>query len=204
MDRPPRAAPPSRFSNTQPNQSSRPSAKRDPSSAVTFQDQVDRNGGGGYAGQGLQSPAGDGKYGDPTSTQYDSYNSLSYQSHADDVGHLESAGGLNPADVRRKKSLVRPDRERIDPNHRQYYYRNHAVQMENDAMGVMPSGGFSFHPGLGVGASAGWGVATGSSFFPLRHLPSLRVKRPRTVHRSERRRTRFRAPLIPSRAERHR
>ncbi|KAG8925177.1 Chitin synthase, class 3 [Tulasnella sp. 417] len=139
MDRPPRATPPSRFSNSQPPQSSRPNARRDPSSALTFQEPADRNGGGGYAGQGLQSPAGDGKYGDPTSTQYDSYNSLSYQSHADDVGHLESAGGLNPADVKRKKSLVRPDRERIDPNHRQYYYRNHAVQMQNDAMGVMPS-----------------------------------------------------------------
>ncbi|KAG8946226.1 Chitin synthase, class 3 [Tulasnella sp. 424] len=139
MDRPPRATPPSRFSNAQQPQSSRPNAKRDPSSAVTFQDSADRNGGGGYAGQGLQSPAGDGKYGDPANTQYDSYNSLSYQSHADDVGHIESGGGLNPADVKRKKSLVRPDRERIDPNHRQYYYRNHAVQMENDALGVMPS-----------------------------------------------------------------
>lgn len=137
MDRPPRATPPSRFANTQQPTSSRPNAKRDPSSAVTFQDSV---GGGGYAGQGLQSPAGDGKYGDPANTQYDSYNSLSYQSHADDVGQIESPGGLNPADVKRKKSLVRPDRERIDPNHRQYYYRNHAVQMENDALGVMPSG----------------------------------------------------------------
>ncbi|KAK0549778.1 Chitin synthase, class 3 [Tilletia horrida] len=37
----------------------------------------------------------------------------------------------NPnSDMRRKRSLVRPDRERMDPNHRQWYYRNHAAQME--------------------------------------------------------------------------
>ncbi|KAK0518266.1 Chitin synthase, class 3, partial [Tilletia horrida] len=44
------------------------------------------------------------------------------------------AGGFSAAnpnsDMRRKRSLVRPDRERMDPNHRQWYYRNHAAQMD--------------------------------------------------------------------------
>ncbi|KZW00470.1 hypothetical protein EXIGLDRAFT_639196 [Exidia glandulosa HHB12029] len=44
--------------------------------------------------------------------------------------------------VGRKKSLVRPDRERIDPGHRQWYYRNHAAQAESKGtgrFGLMPS-----------------------------------------------------------------
>ncbi len=56
-----------------------------------------------------------------------------------------SAANPNP-NFRRKKSLVRPDRERMDPNHRQWYYRNHAAQMDQiDArgnvsrIGYMPS-----------------------------------------------------------------
>lgn len=45
------------------------------------------------------------------------------------------AGSPNPfsdTDFRRKKSLVRPDREKIDPSHRQWHYRNHAAQMEEE------------------------------------------------------------------------
>lgn len=44
---------------------------------------------------------------------------------------------------RRKKSLVRPDRERIDPSHRQWFYRNHVAHMDANAgpstIGYMPS-----------------------------------------------------------------
>ncbi|CCM02263.1 uncharacterized protein FIBRA_04346 [Fibroporia radiculosa] len=44
------------------------------------------------------------------------------------------------AGVGRKKSLVRPDREKIEPGHRLYHYRNHAVQMEDEGGGIaMPS-----------------------------------------------------------------
>lgn len=39
------------------------------------------------------------------------------------------------SDVNRKKSLVRPERERIDPNHRLWHYREHAGQQAD----VMPS-----------------------------------------------------------------
>jgi len=58
-------------------------------------------------------------------------------------GYLE-AGGANPvsfsasggADVRRKKSMVRPERERMDPNHRLWHYREHAA---DDHLDVQPS-----------------------------------------------------------------
>ena len=48
----------------------------------------------------------------------------------------------DPSKVSRKKSLVRPDREKIDPHHRQFHYRNHVAQMEEEhggRIGVMPS-----------------------------------------------------------------
>ncbi|MCO5565642.1 hypothetical protein L7F22_019316 [Adiantum nelumboides] len=52
--------------------------------------------------------------------------------------------GANP-NFRRKKSLVRPDRERMDPSHRQWYYRNHAANMDAiDANGR--AAGFSYMP----------------------------------------------------------
>ncbi|EIW87179.1 glycosyltransferase family 2 protein [Coniophora puteana RWD-64-598 SS2] len=54
------------------------------------------------------------------------------------------AGGYieDGANVGRKKSLVRPDRERIEPGHRQWHYRSHAAQMEEEGtgrVGVAPS-----------------------------------------------------------------
>ncbi|KAG1052982.1 hypothetical protein G6F42_028926 [Rhizopus arrhizus] len=36
--------------------------------------------------------------------------------------------------VKRGKSLVRPERERIDPNHRQYHYRQAAGQAPDDTI----------------------------------------------------------------------
>lgn len=61
----------------------------------------------------------------------------------DDGGYVD-VGGSNPqgfsasngADVRRKKSMVKPERERIDPNHRLWHYRERAAE---DQMNVMPS-----------------------------------------------------------------
>lgn len=54
---------------------------------------------------------------------------------------------LDPSRVGRKKSLVRPDREKIDPGHRQWHYRNHAAaQLESDSnsrFGVLPSGSYT-------------------------------------------------------------
>lgn len=54
----------------------------------------------------------------------------------------ETAGGAFGARVGRKKSLVRPDREKIEPGHRQWYYRNHVAQMEDEGR-VMPSSMFA-------------------------------------------------------------
>ncbi|GAA5858466.1 hypothetical protein JCM1840_001219 [Sporobolomyces johnsonii] len=39
-------------------------------------------------------------------------------------------------DFKRKKSLVRPDRERVDENHRLYNYRQHAAAMEAEGRGM--------------------------------------------------------------------
>jgi len=57
-------------------------------------------------------------------------------------GYID-AGGSNPqgfsssnGDVRRKKSMVKPERERIDPGHRLWHYREHAAE---DGLNVMPS-----------------------------------------------------------------
>jgi len=49
------------------------------------------------------------------------------------------------ARVNRKRSLVRPERERIEPGHRQYHYRNVAAQLdEHSTRNVMPSSMPSF------------------------------------------------------------
>lgn len=52
----------------------------------------------------------------------------------------DAEGGYELGDgamVGRKKSLVKPDREKIEPGHRQWHYRNHAARLEED--GVIPS-----------------------------------------------------------------
>ena len=69
-------------------------------------------------------------YGGPSSPQpYSNVHPGIRQTHShDERGHrggLES--GFSGADVRRKKSLVRPERERLDPDHRLYNYRQHAA-----------------------------------------------------------------------------
>lgn len=60
-----------------------------------------------------------------------------------DDGYIDAQGSnpqgfsaSNGADVRRKKSMVKPERERIDPGHRLWHYREHAAE---DQMNVMPS-----------------------------------------------------------------
>lgn len=47
--------------------------------------------------------------------------------HADSYSNNNNEGGFSGADFRRKKSLVRPERERLDPDHRLYNYRQHAA-----------------------------------------------------------------------------
>lgn len=45
-------------------------------------------------------------------------------------------GGLDPARVGRKKSLVKPDREKIEPGHRQWHYRTRVAQAEEEGARV--------------------------------------------------------------------
>ena len=80
------------------------------------------------------------------------------------IGQPGGLGG-GASDVRRKKSLVKPDRERIDPNHRLYHYREHAAAQEQyggpagsggmggGGMDVMPSTTGNAPPGLRRGKS---------------------------------------------------
>ncbi|KAH9934076.1 chitin synthase-domain-containing protein [Epithele typhae] len=42
---------------------------------------------------------------------------------------MDVEGGFSDGRVGRKKSLVRPDREKVDPNHRQWHYRQRAAEM---------------------------------------------------------------------------
>lgn len=65
-----------------------------------------------------------------------------YQSHLSPGGDPENPDFFDPSRVGRKKSLVRPDREKIEPGHRQWHYRSHVAQAEEEGsrrMGVMPS-----------------------------------------------------------------
>ncbi|TFK56433.1 glycosyltransferase family 2 protein [Heliocybe sulcata] len=58
--------------------------------------------------------------------------------YANNVDPEASSGGR----VLRKKSLVKPDREKIEPGHRQWHYRTHAAQLEEGGrgrVGVLPS-----------------------------------------------------------------
>lgn len=63
---------------------------------------------------------------------------LSYDRGYVDAGASNPQGfsNNNGADVRRKKSMVRPERERIDPGHRLWHYRDHA---QADQMNILPS-----------------------------------------------------------------
>lgn len=58
-------------------------------------------------------------------------------SDAEEVTMGSDAQAFITQPVKRGKSLVRPERERIDPNHRQYHYRQAASQAPTDT--VQPS-----------------------------------------------------------------
>lgn len=65
-----------------------------------------------------------------------------YQPHLPAEADPENAEYYDPARVGRKKSLVRPDREKIEPGHRQWHYRSHVAQLEEEGpgrVGVMAS-----------------------------------------------------------------
>ena len=59
-----------------------------------------------------------------------------YQNQLSPSFDSEAAEFLDPGKVGRKKSLVKPDRERIEPGHRQWHYRAHATQAVEGSEGV--------------------------------------------------------------------
>jgi chitin synthase len=64
-----------------------------------------------------------------------------YQNQLSPSFDSEAAEFLDPGRVGRKKSLVKPDRERIEPGHRQWHYRAHATQAVegNEGVDLLPS-----------------------------------------------------------------
>ncbi|GAA5867216.1 hypothetical protein JCM3774_002377 [Rhodotorula dairenensis] len=89
-----------------------------------------------------------------------------------------AAGGSNATDFKRKKSLVRPDRERVDEHHRLYNYRQHAAAMEAEGRGTAAVSRTGHYASAGLpipvtpaevsGRAAGPGIAaaTGGSVGP--------------------------------------
>ncbi|KAI0068065.1 hypothetical protein BV25DRAFT_513849 [Artomyces pyxidatus] len=59
--------------------------------------------------------------------QHSAYQSVQPTSPDPEGGFLVADAAM----VGRKKSLVRPDREKIEPGHRQWHYRTHAAQLED-------------------------------------------------------------------------
>ena len=58
--------------------------------------------------------------------QHSAYQNVLSQTNSD-----AESGMADAALVGRKKSLVRPDREKIEPGHRQWHYRTHAARLED-------------------------------------------------------------------------
>ena len=69
---------------------------------------------------------------------------VQYDSGFVDVGSSNPQGfsSNNGADVRRKKSMVKPERERMDPGHRLWHYREHAAE---DNLEVQASSEWATH-----------------------------------------------------------
>ncbi|GAA6027796.1 hypothetical protein JCM8097_001722 [Rhodosporidiobolus ruineniae] len=67
---------------------------------------------------------------------------------ASGAGTLGVAGA--GADFKRKRSLVRPDRERVDESHRLYNYRQHAAAMEAEGRGTAAVSRTGHYAGAGL------------------------------------------------------
>lgn len=86
-----------------------------------------------------------------------------------------AGGGFSGADFKRKRSLVRPERERVNPDARHFHYAQHlaAFQAENGGRVGMSDTGYgptSAHVGLpyggGQGGIASYGLAPGQDGRP--------------------------------------
>jgi chitin synthase len=133
--RPPRSRPP-RPQSTQSRSMSQPPAPPPQIPNVTFQEPPRT--------RSIPDPRHQQGYNQPGQPPYSaSYGNNPLPPTPND-GRDGEEGGFSDsgANFRRKKSLVRPDRERIDPTHRQWHYRTHAAQLETEGtgrVGTMPS-----------------------------------------------------------------
>lgn len=89
--------------------------------------------------------------------------------------------GFTPADdgMRRKKSLVRPDRARNDPAHPLFNYRNHAAAMEADGTGHV---GLSSTGAFPATTATAFAVPTGAT--DLRRGQSILAREEGMAHES--------------------
>ncbi|KAM6498841.1 glycosyltransferase family 2 protein [Amanita muscaria] len=78
-----------------------------------------------------------------------------YQNQLSPTFDPENTEYFDSTKVGRKKSLVRPDRERIEPGHRQWHYRAHAAQAleGNERVDLLPSTTGNLPQGLRRGRS---------------------------------------------------
>lgn len=103
-------------------------------------------------------------------------------------------GGFSGADFKRKRSLVRPERERVNPDARHFHYAQHsaAFQAENGGrVGVSETGygPTSAHAGMpyggGQGGIASYGLAPGQDGRPgLRRGKSILAREEGMAHES--------------------
>lgn len=82
-----------------------------------------------------------------------SFGALPHQQQQQQPGE-SSHSAADGADVKRKKSLVRPERARVDPDHRFFNYRTHAAAMQADGTGDIETSKTGYYPQAGLGLDA--------------------------------------------------
>lgn len=98
----------------------------------------------------------------------DDYDASAYLPTVSGGGVATAAGGGgNSTNFKRKKSLVRPDRERVDPSHRLWNYRNHAAAMEADGTGRVGFSSTGMYPLAGIPSSSSMPNQIQSGAVPL-------------------------------------
>lgn len=115
-------------------------------------------------------------------------------SRAAEDGNAGGGGGFSGADFKRKRSLVRPERERVNPDARHFHYAQHsaAFQAENGGRvgysetGYGPSSAHAGMPyGGGQGGIASYGLAPGVDGRPgLRRGKSILAREEGMAHES--------------------
>lgn len=83
-------------------------------------------------------------------TSYESQSRVQFQETNQNSRTDEQNLGFSNSEFRRKKSLVRPDRERVDENHRLFNYRNHTVAMEAEGRGITGFSRTGHYPSAGL------------------------------------------------------